>query len=83
MERNILFSYVLLVCFDKVNKADKANFLHPTSLKRGAPQFLFYLILYLFFFIIIIIIIIIICEQNSFFICCKAETPKTSATVKK
>ena len=81
VEWDILSSYVLLVCFHKDNKVNKAKFFASHSLKRGTPQFLLYFILYYIYFSLFSCFLF--CEQYSSFICCKVETPKTSTTVKR
>ena len=48
VEWNILSSYVLLVCFHKDSKVDKAKFLHPTPLSEEHHSF--YFILYCIYF---------------------------------
>ena len=75
---SVEWNILLLVCFYNDNKDDKAKFLYPILSSEEHHSFYFmYIILFFFIFSFFF------CWQNSSFICCKAESPKTSATVKR
>ena len=53
VERNILSSSVLLVCFHKVNKVDKAKFLHPTPSSQKHHSF-YFILFYIYFSLLLL-----------------------------